>query len=161
MKQFRNTGAKGALLDEYEKALNELKDLIASITSTELTIIVDAQTTDPDCKSIQTVLTHVIRAGYNYVNEIRKSQGETVSFYKSEVLHSTNAYIEALDTMFKYNVALFNAYPNIEIETLDDTKKMFVSWGHRYDIEQLLEHAIVHILRHRRQIERFLIDLRA
>jgi hypothetical protein len=29
-------------------------------------------------------------------------------------------------------------------------------WGANYDLEQLLEHAIVHILRHRRQIERFL-----
>ena len=26
----------------------------------------------------------------------------------------------------------------------------------RYDAEQLLEHAIVHILRHRRQIEKFM-----
>jgi hypothetical protein len=27
-------------------------------------------------------------------------------------------------------------------------------WGVPYDLEQLLEHAIVHILRHRRQIEK-------
>jgi hypothetical protein len=33
---------------------------------------------------------------------------------------------------------------------------MKVRWGPTYDLEQLLEHAIVHILRHRRQIERFL-----
>ena len=29
-------------------------------------------------------------------------------------------------------------------------------WRVVYDLEQMLEHAIVHILRHRRQIERFL-----
>jgi hypothetical protein len=29
-------------------------------------------------------------------------------------------------------------------------------WGQKYDIEQLLEHAIVHILRHRRQLDKFL-----
>jgi hypothetical protein len=29
-------------------------------------------------------------------------------------------------------------------------------WGPTYDLEQLLEHAIVHVLRHRRQIERLL-----
>jgi hypothetical protein len=29
-------------------------------------------------------------------------------------------------------------------------------WGPVYDLEQLLEHMIVHVLRHRRQIERFL-----
>ena len=29
-------------------------------------------------------------------------------------------------------------------------------WGVRYDAEQLLEHAVVHVLRHRRQIEKFI-----
>jgi len=33
-------------------------------------------------------------------------------------------------------------------------------WGAVYDLEQLLEHAIVHVLRHRRQIERFLTEPR-
>ncbi len=33
--------------------------------------------------------------------------------------------------------------------------KMIVRWGPQYDLEQLLEHAVVHILRHRRQIEKF------
>ena len=28
-------------------------------------------------------------------------------------------------------------------------------WSGRYDVEQLMQHAIVHVLRHRRQIERF------
>jgi len=34
--------------------------------------------------------------------------------------------------------------------------KMIVRWGPQYDLEQLLEHAVVHILRHRRQIEKFI-----
>jgi len=34
--------------------------------------------------------------------------------------------------------------------------KMTVRWGPVYDFEQLFEHAIVHVLRHRRQIDRFL-----
>jgi uncharacterized damage-inducible protein DinB len=29
-------------------------------------------------------------------------------------------------------------------------------WGVVYDLEQMLEHAIVHVLRHRRQIEKFI-----
>ena len=36
---------------------------------------------------------------------------------------------------------------------------MKFSNGKAYDFEQLMEHAIVHILRHRRQIERFLREL--
>jgi hypothetical protein len=52
------------------------------------------------------------------------------------------------------------------VETLSDkwelsddeiTKVKIISrYGPTYDIEQLLEHAIVHILRHRRQIEKFI-----
>ena len=44
-----------------------------------------------------------------------------------------------------------------ELEEPANDKKMLVSWGQLYDIEQLMEHAIVHILRHRRQVERFML----
>jgi hypothetical protein len=76
MKNYRNNGAVGALLDEYEKALNELKDLIRPLSNEQLL-----------------------------------------------------------------------------------AQKVLVRWGQRYDIEQLFEHAIVHVLRHKRQIERFLLKI--
>jgi uncharacterized damage-inducible protein DinB len=31
-----------------------------------------------------------------------------------------------------------------------------ISWNDRYDLEGILEHAIVHLLRHRRQVERLI-----
>lgn len=160
MEGFRDNGAIGALLDEYEKAIVELKNTIGHITTEELTAIADTKTKDPDCRSIQTILTHVIRAGYGYAVEIRKSQGEEIDFIKGESLDSVKAYQSGLDFMFKYNEALFEDYPNLKIEERHIEKKMLVKWGQLYDPEQLLEHAIVHILRHRRQIERFLIKLR-
>ena len=43
-----------------------------------------------------------------------------------------------------------------EEEVLQNT--FTVRWGVLYNLEQLLEHAIVHILRHRRQIERFKVQ---
>ena len=57
--------------------------------------------------------------------------------------------------MFNYNLLLFEDYPNLELCENDYTKKILVRWGQTYDVEQLLEHAIVHILRHRLQIELF------
>ena len=63
--------------------------------------------------------------------------------------------------MFRYNEYLFKEYPDLPLEIFEQKGKMLMSWGQYYDIEQLFEHAIVHILRHRRQIERFLIILRA
>ena len=160
METFR-TGAIGALLDEYEKAIKELQYILNDITTSELTTIVDSKTNDPDCKSIQAVLSHVISAGLNYVNEIRRSLGEDIEFSTAELLTTSRAYQEALKIMFQYNVNLFETYPSLKIEELDNQKKILVRWKQLYDTEQLFEHAIVHILRHRRQVERFLITLRS
>lgn len=44
------------------------------------------------------------------------------------------------------------------MEEFDQTKKINTKWGQQYDVEQMLEHAIVHILRHRRQIKNALIQ---
>jgi hypothetical protein len=160
-KIYRANGAIGALLDEYERAINDLKHVLKTITPTELITIVDKKTTDEDCRSIQTILTHVVRSGYGYAVYVRKKQGEELPFIGGQLLADIKAYKKALDNMFAFNVKLFTDYPNLTIEEFDNDKKMLVSWGQLYDIEQIFEHAIVHILRHRRQIERFLSLLRS
>lgn len=156
MKEYRNNGAIGALLDEYERAIIELQKVIEEISPKELVKVVDDKTNDPDCKSIQTILSHVVRSGYGYAMEVRKSLNEQIDFPKGIMFNSINLYQEALDNMLKYNEELFKNYSNIKIVELDNKKKIVVRWGQYYDVEQLFEHAIVHILRHRRQIEKFL-----
>ena len=155
MMEFRTNGAKGAILDEYERAIKDLQQVIMHLSNAELARTIDPNTKDPDCHSIQNVLTHVVRSGYGYANAIRKHQGEAVDKVLSDSKQSAAEYISALDDMFAYNVQLFNDYPNLQLEELDNSRKMLTSWGQLFDPEQLLEHAIVHILRHRRQIERF------
>jgi len=54
-KKFRSNGAIGALLDEYEKAIGELKKIINPLSDDELTQIVEAETQDEDCRYIQTI----------------------------------------------------------------------------------------------------------
>lgn len=159
MKKYRDNGAIGAILDEYEKAIEELQALIENLSSTELTTIVDSQTKDHDCQSIQTILSHVVHSGYGYAIYIRKSKGADIDFPDKVLLPTTKAYQEAISAMFKANEQLFVDYPNLKLEEHDNSKKMLTNWGQRFDAEQILEHAIVHILRHRRQIERFLIKL--
>jgi len=158
--EYRDNGAIGALLDEYERSINELKYSIQDITQEELTQIVDYDTEDEDCRSIQTILSHVVKAGYNYAVAIRKSLDESVEYKNSVSRDSIIKYNLALDNMFSYNERLFNDYPELKLEEFDCSNKIEVSWGQKYDVEQLFEHAIVHILRHRRQIERFLLKLR-
>ncbi len=157
MKQYRDNGAIGALLDEYEKAIKELQKILKGLTEKQLTTIVDTKTKDPSCKSIQTLLTHVIRAGYYYTTEIKLHQGEQIDFHKDKTFSTVNQYLIELDNMFNYSEQLFKDYPDINLKEKATKKKILMRWGQHYNVEQLFEHAIVHILRHRRQIERFLI----
>ena len=159
MKTYRDQGAKGALLDEYEKALTELKTLIKDLSQAQLTTLVDKETADEDCRSIQTILSHILRSGYTYVIMIRNHEGETLEIRNKTTLDSSTKYCIALDEMFAYNLELFEDYPQLSLENFQPKNKIISSWGQRYDVEQLYEHAIVHILRHRRQIERFLVKL--
>lgn len=159
MTQYRDNGAVGALLDEYQKTIIELQQVIGNINQHQLTTIADNETKDPDCKSIQTILTHVVGSGYGYAIMVRQSLGEEIKPYGRQTLDSVEAYQKALTDMFAYNEKLFDDYPKLKIYEYDSSKKMLARWGQRFDVEQLFEHAIVHILRHRRQIERFLLKI--
>lgn len=159
MKEYRDNGAVGALLDEYEKSIYELCILLDSVNSQQLVKIVDHETKDEDCRSIQTIMTHVVSAGYNYTDYIRNKYVGKVQFKKKEIKSSIEDYKSSLMDMFLYAEQLFAENPNLLITTGEEDKKMHVTWNQSYDIEQLMEHAIVHILRHRRQIERFLLKM--
>lgn len=161
MGSFRENGAIGALLDEYEKSILELQRIIQNISFEELTTIADELTKDPDCKSIQTVLSHVISSGYGYAIIIRKTLGENIDYKDGLIFNSVAEYQDELLKMFYYNVQLFEDYPNIQLEEYKNEHKILVRWGQRYDIDQLMEHAIVHVLRHRRQIQKFIKRIRS
>ncbi|NQX86836.1 MAG: DinB family protein [Flavobacteriaceae bacterium] len=158
-KKFRNKGAIGALLDEYEKAINELVETINNISEKELAKIIDFETDDEDCKSIQSILTHTVQSGYNYIVEIRMWLGESLEYRNKINFQTIEDYKYALQEMFKCNEQLLMDYPNIELCENDPNKKINVRWGQNYDVEQLLEHAILHILRHRRQIEKIKLKI--
>lgn len=154
-KKFRNNGAIGALLDEYEKALNELQGILSGISNLELIEIVDSKTDNSDCKSIQSILSHIVRAGNWYNIEIRNSLGENLEAPEIIILKKTTDYHEKLNQMFKSSEQIFSDYKDIDLY-----QECKFRWKHIYNIDNLLEHAIVHILRHRRQIERFVLILK-
>lgn len=154
-KKYRANGAIGALLDEYERAINNLILTIKDLNQNELELVIDPETKDEDCKSIQSILTHVVQSGYTYVIEIRKWLGEDVSYKDKETLNSIQDYNLALVKMFNFTETLFNNHPNIKLTELDSNHKIKVRWNQTFDVEQLIQHAIVHVLRHRRQIEIF------
>ncbi len=56
--------------------------------------------------------------------------------------------------------ACFEGVEQSEMVRQDPRCKLRAAWGQPFDIEQLLEHAIVHASRHRRQVVRFKAILR-
>ncbi|MDI5888122.1 hypothetical protein [Flavobacterium yafengii] len=55
-------------------------------------------------------------------------------------------YINDLDNVLKFTQETFATIEDDVLEELEASKKIRTSWGQLYDIEQLTEHAIVHIL---------------
>jgi len=160
MTKFYRQGAVGALLDEYERAIADLQQTIADISDEELITIADSKTSNPKCKSVQTVLSHVVNSGYGDAVDIRQLRGQNSEYPDNIFRMTVNDYIKDLDDLFIFILDTFKNMQDADLEQFDNDKKIKTYWGQVYDIEQLTEHAIVHILRHRRQIEKFKISLR-
>lgn len=159
IKQYRE-GSVGALIDEYERATDELKNIVRNICQEDFINKIFPDAEDPDCRSIQTIMNHIVRSGYGYSNYIRKQFGDSWAERKDNYeLSSPKIACNKLNEMITYTVETLNNKWNL---TFDDMVRNVVKtkWGQDYDFEQLLEHAIVHILRHRRQIEKFIIKIK-
>lgn len=152
LEEYRK-GAIGSILDEYERALNELISLIESVGENDYARIVEGES--EHCHSIEVIMNHVVRAGYGYSKYIRDALAITANPVEYKRIPQTEISDE-IHTMFAYTAAIFEGERHI---TEDEMTNIFFKtrWCESYNIDQLLEHAIVHILRHRRQIEKFIL----
>lgn len=153
IKTYRQ-GAVGALMDEYERAAAELLTILNGITDEEYERIRDTKTQDEDCRSIQTIMTHVIRAGYGYAGYMRTAWGKEPVVKWSETISRSQVPGE-VRKMLDYTIETLDSKWDMSEKEASEMK-MTVRWGPVFDFEQLFEHAIVHVLRHRRQVDRFL-----
>jgi uncharacterized damage-inducible protein DinB len=156
MKKAYRKGALGAMMDEYERAASELRRLVEQIPDDEFVQIVDLQTSNENCRSVQTIMAHVVSAGYGYADHIRQVFSISSTRPMKRLLSHQEA-VAQLESMLEYTAQTLEGRwemtdEEIESITIDS------GWGVTYDLEQLLEHAIVHILRHRRQIEKFMLQ---
>ena len=147
-------GMVKALMEEYKRSAIDLKEILSDISDVEFQKIKDSNTEDLNCNSIQAIVSHVVRAGYTYINYINTISKIEWKEYENVSINASIGVTE-IDKMLNYTEASLKNilhFDNKEIETY-----VFESgWGVTYNFEQLMEHAIVHILRHRRQIEFFL-----
>jgi len=152
MNRTYRKGAIGALTDEYEKVLNELKDLLLQIPDAEFQKVCNKKT-GRDFQSVRNIVLHLINSGYGYANYIRKRFGDKYVVPKIEI-ERTEQGISELEKMFEYTVETFEDKWHLTYKELMNTI-IKTSWT-TYDLEAITEHAIVHILRHRLQIEKMI-----
>lgn len=79
-------GALGALIDEYERASADLTRILNQITDAEFELLRDTRTLDEDCRSIQTIMSHVVHSGYGYANRLRDAFSLPAQAHTHQVL---------------------------------------------------------------------------
>ena len=146
-------GAIGSLMDEYERAAFELKVVLENISEEDYTRIVEGES--EHCHSIEVIMNHVVRAGYGYSKYIRDALAIDALPVEDRQIPQTKIGGE-IDEMLAYTAAIFEGERQITDEEIENIY-FKTRWGVTYNIDQLFEHAIVHILRHRRQIQKFLL----
>ena len=146
-------GAIGSLLDEYEKALFELMTVLQNVGEADYPRIVEGES--EHCHSIEVIMNHVIRAGYGYSKYIRDALAMDCLPVEDKQIPQAEIGGE-IDKMLAYTAKIFEGTRLITDEEMENVY-FKTRWGVAYNIDQLFEHAIVHVLRHRRQIEKFLL----
>ena len=145
-------GPLGALMDEYERAMEDFLEEMCDVAPPHWDSILDPDTKDEECKSAQSIARHTLFSGYSYANAIRKIFGAEIAtpgkFYPTQA-----EFPEAMEAMVAYTEASIAGHWSMTDDEVTATL-VPISWSDRYDLEGILEHAIVHILRHRRQVER-------
>lgn len=154
MRTTYRDGAIGALMDEYERAAEELARLVERIPDDEFERVVDTQTEDEDCRSVQTIMSHVVRAAYGYADYLRE-QFSIESTRPRPGLLSRRESLGQLGAALRYTAETLEG--RWEMSGAEISAVVIRSgWGPVYDAEGMLEHAVVHVLRHRRQVEKFI-----
>lgn len=159
MARLTRLGAKGAILDVYEDAIQELRQAIEYLSDEVLLTVLEPDSKDKDCRSIQTILGHVVGSAYSYAIYVQALKGVESARPGVRLRTAVSAYLRDLDDVFSFTLKVFEDLNDQDLEEFEEEKKIHTRWEQRYDIEQMMEHAIVHVLRHTRQIEKFKMRL--
>lgn len=156
MNPLYRPGPVGSLADVYETTLAEFKRFLSEIPEDRFSEVLNPAVED-DFRSVKNIVAHVVRSGYVYADHIRQRFGEE-SARPDFAFDTVDGGIAELDRMFRYTLDSLDKKWHL---TDDDLLSTIIktSWT-TYDLEALLEHTIVHVMRHRRQIDKMLTAVR-
>lgn len=146
-------GMFGALLDEYARAAEDLCRTVEALP--EDRFHQERESPDTETVSLHAICDHVAVAAWNYADYIRIARGlpRVPRPYEKDAVTSPAALRPLLAAALRHTEATVGGCPTDQSSL--EALRFQVRWGPTYDPEMILEHAIVHLLRHRRQIERW------
>lgn len=144
-----------AVLDEYARAISDLEAVLGSLTSDAY--ISATSLSDDTFPNIRSIMEHVVSAAFGYADYIDDALQKVDRGRRERSFDCSSARTAVTSVWdgFAHMVAVLKQASNLSD---DETIRIEFTtrWGERYNMEQLLEHAICHILRHRRQMERWI-----
>jgi uncharacterized damage-inducible protein DinB len=113
------------------------------------------ETDDPSYQSVEHLGGHVFRAARNYLTWIGECVDRPVRDVDPEadaasIARKGRAFMDEVLTAWRRHLVLLE-----DRDLRPATRKS--RWGEDYTIEQMLEHAVVHPMRHRIQLERLMV----
>lgn len=149
------SGPFGALMDEYARAAEEFCRVAETFVPERFEAIRPSD--NPETASPRAICRHVCGAANRYAHYIRRARG--LSFIDRFQLEpalltapsDTRARLAEAVQLTEVTVEPFLTVTDEQIQAVS----FVVRWGPRYNPEMLLEHAVCHVLRHRRQLERW------
>lgn len=144
-----------AIFDEYARAIRDLEGVVAVIPADRY--MGSTALADEEFPNIRAIMWHVIGAAHRYADYL-ESALEATDVSRREHTYRYDTPDEALASLGTALESTVIVMAKCQGRSDEDLAKLEIKtrWQQIYDLEQMLEHAIVHILRHRRQIERWL-----
>ncbi len=148
------SGTFGAIMDEYSRAAEDFCRMLESLPSESLDWT--QASNDPDTVSIRAMCAHVVNAARGYANYVRQARGLPKSEERIDAkgIRAATEVRAGLADALRYTEGALDGLYDVDEPTYAAIQ-FKVRWGPVYDPEMILEHAIVHLLRHRRQLERW------
>jgi hypothetical protein len=148
-------GAFGALMDEYARAAEDFCRVVETFDDSRFGS--EKPNNSETTRSPRAMCIHVVGAAHRYAHYIRKRRGiDFVDRFETDPTHvrSSKDVRPLLAQAIVFTESTVE--PLLEMSEEEVLALSFpVRWGPTYDPEMILEHAICHLLRHRRQLERW------